>query len=264
MSINTFLRERKSTRTFKEKALNSDVVSSILNAMSEFDQCETVEFKLLEDGDRVYKALDGKAGYAGIMIKAPAYLAVNYKDESKYGKIHGAYKIEELITKLVKLGLSTCWITVSYLDEATKNEIEVNEHTDYIIALGESAESTILNSAPTSSRRDVTKLVFMGDFDTPADPDELANLGLLDLFSSARYAPSHMNRQPWRFLVGKKKVELYIKNDKHVNTSLTDAGIIMYYYDGLLKAMGGTGEWDISVDDSENIDGYIKVGEHNL
>lgn len=114
MLTTQFLKSRTSTRDFKDKALGDQMLKKVSKLVdSEVIKLgeEDLAFIIQIDGDKVYKALDGKAGYRGVMIEAPAYIALNVLNDEEGSLVKGAYGIEELITEFNELGLGNCWIT---------------------------------------------------------------------------------------------------------------------------------------------------------
>ena len=71
------------------------------------------------------------------------------------------------------------------------------EFVDYIIGFGKPEVQDVFSEDRVSPRFSVRELVFKNHLDSPADLTELENYGLFDLFSSIRFAPSHINAQPF-------------------------------------------------------------------
>ena len=138
--MNNFLRNRKSVRDFKDKKLKYDMLEEIkgyCNQLKEKKDQEGFQFLLFEDGNRIYKSLEGIGGYAGVMIKSPHYIALNIKDNREESTIYGAYFMEKLITKLADLNIGSCWIGLEGVDEDTKKDLfQVTEGSiDYLLLL---------------------------------------------------------------------------------------------------------------------------------
>lgn len=239
MEIKNFLKSRISTREYKNEKLDEETskrVHEIVNKEAEKLGRENLAFLLNTDGESVYNALNGVAGYKGVMIKAPAYIALDARNNDPATIVKGAYGVEELITKLTNLGLGTCWITVSEVNELVKQTAFNYSEGDINILLavgypvdGEKRERSYVDRGATED------LVFLGDFDTPATDEELKYRGLGHIFDYAKFAPSTNNAQPWRFLIVDDELRLYIEDYKGYE-NLIDAGIMMYYIDELSKA----------------------------
>ena len=96
MLTTQFLKSRTSTRDFKDVDLKKADLEKLENIIdSEIIKLgkDDLAFIVQTDGKSVYKALDGKAGYQGIMIKAPAYLALNTLNDDPASLVKGAYGV---------------------------------------------------------------------------------------------------------------------------------------------------------------------------
>lgn len=239
MDTKDLLKYRTSTREYKNQRLEEDTVkkvSEIINEETKKLGTENLEFILNTDGDTVYNALNGVAGYKGVMIKAPAYIALDAFNNDPSTIVKGAYGIEEINLKLHNMGLATCWITVSDVDELVKQNAFSYSKGDIniLLAVGyplneEFSEHSYVDRGATED------LIFFDDFDTPATDEDLEQRGLNDIFNYAKFAPSAHNEQPWRFLIVDDEIRLYIEDYKG-DVNLIDAGIMMYYIDELSKA----------------------------
>ena len=266
MNYINFLKERRSVREYQDKDLSSDQISNINNAITEVEEAgarDYVKFHLVEDSDRFYELLDGKAGYAGVMIKAPAYIAMEYKEESLEALLQGAVFMEELITKLQGLDLSTAWITLGAASEEAREQLFGihGDNISYALSVGKAKGKRPFDRPVTSSRLDVDQIVFTDrTFEHPA-MEEVKNYGMRELFDALRNAPSHKNLQPWRFVLADGVVTLYLRADDNTNWSLTAGGIIMYYFQRLAEKMGLTGAWEIDIQEDGD---FYKVGSFKL
>ena len=239
MDTKNLLKYRTSTREYKDEKLDEATakkVYEIVNEEAEKLGRENLAFLLNTDGDSVYKALDGVAGYRGVMIKSPAYIALDARNNDAATIVKGAYGVEEIITKLNKLGLETCWITVNDVDETVKQSAFNYSEGDINILLAVGYPLNDERRERSFRDRGATEdLVFLGDFDTPATDEDLKYRGLGHIFDYAKFAPSSNNSQPWRFLIVDDELRLYIEDYKG-DVNLIDAGIMMYYIDELSKA----------------------------
>ena len=71
----------------------------------------------------------------------------------------------------------------------------------------------------------------------------LENYGVFDVFSSVRYAPSHKNFQPLRFVLKGSVVEAYMLKSDEDSRSLIDMGVLLVYREEMLKTMGIEKNW---------------------
>ena len=264
MVMTNFLQKRKSVRDFKKKAVSKESLASIKSFIDEISsETPSVGFKLFENGNVIYEGLKGKAGYSGVMIEAPSYVALVEKDDSVKTQIYKGYYLEKLNTKIVDLDLDSCWITVDQVDDETKKNIFGfdGENVNYIIAFGYGVGKKLFTPETTSDRLARSEIVFKDEIGNKIDDEDLINLGLDDIFSSVRYAPSHKNAQPWRFVVKSPKVVLYMVKSEEDSRSLVDIGVVMFYFEEMAKTIGRYGKWTLELEDQGD---YLKIGEFTM
>lgn len=271
MLMSNFLKDRKSVRDFKNKKLDNKVFEEIKEYCSGLEKEEgqdSFEFMFFEDGDRIFKSLKGLGGYAGVMIKSPHYIGLNLKNEKEESIIYGGYYIEKLITKLTNLNVGSCWVIIKDVDLKTKEDLFNIEkgNIDYLLAIGYPIAKNPFVTEPFSSRLGVEDILFKDEIGKPIEVDELESRGLDDLFYYIRFAPSSYNNQPWRFVLKDHKVTLLLAYSSKEQLNLTDAGIIMYYFESLIKSMGINNRWKL-IDKPDYEDEkyrYRYIGEFNI
>ena len=136
---------------------------------------------------------------------------------------------------------------------------------NYILAIGYGkARNPFINDS-FSDRIGVEEIVFTDKIGNHANVDDLENRGLGDLFYYIRFAPSTLNKQPWRFLLERDKVTLLIKYNKGEEPNLIDAGIVMYYFESLGESIGLNSKWQlVSNTVEEGNDCYRYIAELKL
>ena len=101
MLMSDFLLTRKSVRTFKNKKLDKRSIEEVEKIITDINTAEEhTEYKLFLNGDEISERLEGKAGYAGVMIKAPAYIAMQTLVEEPIAYIEGCLLYTSLYSSL--------------------------------------------------------------------------------------------------------------------------------------------------------------------
>lgn len=262
--MTNFLQKRKSVRNFKTDTVPRDALENIKLLMNEMGTNESgISFSLYENGKIIAEGLRGKAGYAGVMIEAPHYIALDIDGNKPLNILKGGYCLEKLNTKIVDLDIDTCWITVDSVDADTKRAIfgENGTGIDYLIALGYGQKKKLFDPEVTSSRLSVEEIVFADTIGNPISIETLENYGVFDVFSSVRYAPSHKNFQPWRFVLKGAEVDAYMVKSDEDNRSLIDMGVILFYMEEMLKTIGINKKWTIDLKDAGK---YYYIGSFTL
>ncbi|MDY6043985.1 MAG: nitroreductase family protein [Peptoniphilus sp.] len=265
--MTNFLQKRRTVREFAPTKLSDLEMKAVRDEISEVEskaKDSDVSFAFYENGDTIAERLKGKAGYGGVMIAAPYYIALRVKSHDKAELIRTGYYLEMLNTALIELNFGTCWITVTQVDADTKRSLfgEGGEFVDYIIGFGKSKVQDVFDEDRVSPRHSVDELVFKDHLDSPASLADLENYGLFDLFSSIRFAPSHVNAQPWRFLLKDDgTVTLYMDKSKG-EKSYVDIGVVMYYYEAMLANTGTQKRWELI--EGADVDGLEPVAKTSL
>lgn len=270
MLMTNFLKNRKSVREFKNKNANIDILDEIklsLDILEKEEGSNSIKFKLYENGEKIYDRLKGVGGYSGVMIESPHYVVLELMNDEEKSIIYGAYYMEKLISQLNQLGVDTCWVSIENADNDTKKEIfgDIVGKIDYILALGYGKRRNPFVNETFSDRIGVEELVYSDEIGKFANIDDLENRGLDDLFYYVRFAPSTLNKQPWRFLLEKDKVTLLLKYSKGETPNLVDAGIAMYYFESLAESIGIDRKWELvnGTVEKEN-DNYKYIAELKL
>lgn len=272
MIMSNFLRDRKSVREFKKKKVDVKTLDNIQEKIQELkDEMKdsNVDFKLYEKGEILYSTFENKGGYAGVMIESPHYIVLDFKNREKETLTRGAYYMEKLISDINNIGLNTCWITVPDIDEKSRRDIFGQEigDVDYLLGLGYEKLRNPFETEPFSERISVEKLVYDGEIGRFSEVEDLENKGLMDIFYYIRYAPSHKNLQPWRFLLVGSSVNMLLEYKEWDEGLLVDAGIIMYYFHELAQSQGMSNEWRL-MDKMEEVEigdkKYRYIAEYKL
>lgn len=269
--MSNFLKNRKSIRDFKKKKLDNRTRTEVLEIFKDLEEevnNEYFNFILFEEGDKIYKTLDGLAGYGGVMIESPYYIGIRLKEVTEKTIITASYYTEKLMTLLTNENLGTCWVNVKDVDKDIKANVlgEDNKNIGYLVALGYPKAKNPFVQEATSSRYGVSDIVYKEKIGNPISIEELESRGLDDLFYYIRFAPSNYNLQPWRFILKDHKIVLLLKYSEEGKTDLMDAGIIMYYFKALGEVIGLKNEWslldeaDVEYGDSK----YKPIGEFRL
>lgn len=304
MLMANFLRNRKSSREFRNKNLRENTLKDIKSSMeSVLAEASDVNlgFVLYEDGDRIARELDGIGGYAGVMVKSPHYIAIEFKDREDKTEIYGAYYTEKLLSLINDMGVDGCWLTMSHVDVEKRKEVfgENGDKIDYVLAIGypplrnpfellsekitgneggdtylsamgkpEVKKEAARFASTSGSRLGIEKIVFKDRIENPATVEELDHMGLYELFYYVRFAPSNRNLQPWRFLVEDGKVKLLMAYLDELGYSLVDAGVVMYYFESMIKSghyMGSKSTWKLIDGEVEGSGAkYRYIAEFNI
>lgn len=267
MPLRKILSERKSIREFKEKAVPLNVLREILSDVQYRDSLikETdLEAMLLEDGALAHSILNGITGYNGHMVKAPHYVLFLSNDIENH-PIQTGYYAESLMMKLAMAGIDSCWLNVPPDGSLIKSAMGIDDEREAsaLIAVGyKKWDKKVINPVATggnysqadlkvvddntSSRLQPEEIVYLEEWGKTMSWEDLKNYGLEDVFHYVRFAPSTLNRQPWRYILRNRKIFLAIRRDETNNEhEMLEAGIAMFYLERIMSEHNMHGFWTL-------------------
>lgn len=285
METTNVIRNRKSVREYANKVVKQELIDDILS--TEFKSIgKDISFGIYKDGQQAYLNLDGKVGYYGKMIEAPHYLYILSDKDDNYMESTG-YVGEKLALKAADLGLGTCWIDMDYnkeVNDEVKSILQLGSDKVLtgLLAIGYPKRKTSLwtvfkgskSSADngyafdvktveqnSSQRLSIGEIVYIDEFGNSASYKDLEKRGLAEIFYYVRLAPSWGNRQPWKYLVTKKGIELYMRADEMKEETIRlEAGVAMLYFELASKELGVSGLWNF--DSGNDVNDYYYIGTY--
>lgn len=273
--MNKVIAKRKSLRDFADKRLSNDdfkMLDSWLENLPKLSDADGLDYKYFDDGAHFAGKLEGVAGYNGVMIHAPQYLVFVTKEGSSNLKSAG-YAAEWVALKLTEQKIGSCWVSTNSNESKIDEILGVGQGYSVvcILAIGypktpsllasifgdfsktRTAQQSVEASAGVNltSRMSAKDFMYMGEFGKEADLEEVYQRGYLEAFHYMRFAPSSLNRQPWRFVIGDEYILLVVDaNDGYDDDRLAylEAGIAMLYFKVAMSSEGLDGYWDLSED----------------
>lgn len=235
MSVLEIIRERRSVRTFDGRVVSREdrekleqFISSISNPFGipvEFILLDTEEYGLFSPvitGEKLY--------VAGKVKKIP------------YADAAFGYSFERLVLYAWSLGIGTTWIGGTMKRELFEKAAGLSdgEMMPCVSPLGYPAkrksirEVMMRKAVGADNRMSAEKLFFEGSLDTAlsrAKKEEIA-----DLIEMVRWAPSAVNKQPWRIIAADGQFHFYEKKDSGYVSDATgdlqkiDVGIALCHF----------------------------------
>ncbi|NTW72604.1 MAG: nitroreductase [Eubacteriaceae bacterium] len=286
MPIRDIIMRQKSIRDFKDQKVPREIINEVISTNKSGNEivCSTnVLGMYLEDGEKVYRSLQGIAGYNGVMIKAPQYILIMSKNIENH-PLNAGYFGEEFVLHLAKKGVDSCWIHIPEDGELLKEALGIVDDKEAagLIAIGyRKSEKKVVNPMKvgdsygksdvrlvddnTSDRLGTEEIVYLSKWGQHPTHEKLKELGLDHIFYYVRMAPSTLNRQPWRFLLKDKKIFLAIKMTEGIphESDMIDAGIVMHYFDVIMDQYSYHGRWRVLEHSAKNFgipEDYYVVG----
>lgn len=274
MLFKEYLLGRKSTREYSDRKIEDEKIGQLKIIAKEITEkigSNLLSFEFFDNGHEIYDKLEGRGGYSGVMIKSPHYFGVKMANGDKETRIKAAYAMQAVLKSAFEFGIGTCWVDISNIPHSLELELAGDDShiVNYLFALGYPKEKGFFDfkskiSAITginkfdikrelksdgSSRLPISELVYLNEWGNNVEYEVLEQWGLDELFYHLRNAPSHLNSQPWRFILDNDVIKLGMLRPED-EANLTDIGIMMYLFEGLANEMGMKEKWNIQLSDT--------------
>jgi len=200
MDIYEAIFKRRSVRKYSDKDLSSSFLDKLDNYTDNLDKLYDnidIDVHIVEEGNKIQNIMSGIIGSYG-KIKAPHYLIITSEKKKGYLENIG-FALEPLVLKLTKAKIGTCWIGGHVPKEELKNIVNIKDDHEalILISLGH-AKNSLLRDKKDAKRKDISKIIKGGIDD-----------GWKLYIECARFAPSAVNSQPWRFKGKANKLHAY-------------------------------------------------------
>lgn len=240
---------RHSVRTYDGTPLSPDDASSLAGLRPERLGAAGVRHVLIQGADALERIMRGLVGSYGRIAGAPALVAmIAQKHDPGHASALG-YLGQQVVLEAVSRGLSTCWVAGAFRRAAVGEFTELAEGEEVlcISPIGHAAETSGLRRLHDASLRWMTP---GRGKRKPLDEivrGEAAEPWLRATLEAARWAPSAVNMQPWRFTVlDDRRVQLDSPGGLDSKQAL-DCGIAMANFAIAARAQGAPGAWELQL-----------------
>ena len=241
--IAEIVRGRRSVRTFDGKEISGNTLEKLSTFMAKVENPYgiPVEFKLLDAGKYELKCpvVSGTNLYVGAKVPQIPHM------EEAFG-----YSFEMFVLYAWSIGVGTVWVGGTMDRPAFERamELEQNERMLCMSPLGSPSkkmsfrESMMRKAIKADSRNPFDTLFFDGSFNLPLTEEKAGQLA--QPLEMVRWAPSAVNKQPWRVVVKKDAVHFYLKRTKGFhgertgNLQKVDLGIALCHFELAAKEHG--------------------------
>lgn len=243
-SLMETIKHRTSVRTFRTDALWKTDEDKIMEcaAAAANPYGLPIEWRILHAKEQGLNA--------PVISGADTYLAGKMKKEPHAEEAFG-FSFEEIVLFAEEIGLGTTIIagTMNRSEFEKAMEMADDEVMPCTTPLGYPAakrglkEIAMRKAIGADKRIKVEEFLFDKSFDTPADVSALGELA--DVFEMVRWAPSAVNKQPWRLVLDDHKLHFYKKGNKGFVDADTgwdiqkiDIGIAMLHFEKGAEEIG--------------------------
>lgn len=237
MNLMDALYKRKSVRKYLNKQLPAEVFEEMQNIIQTAERLYPeipMNIHIVKEGEKIHKISSGFIGSYG-KIEAPHYLVVTSEEKEGYLENIG-FTLENVVLQLTEMNIGTCWIGGSINKSLLKNIITIEEKQFPVIVLSfgtPEKEEDLKPKTPDSYKRKALKDIIKGDL----------NSDWTYIMNAVRVAPSAVNFQPWRYIIDRNSVDLYVAKKliitKHIELmQKIDAGISLSHLNIACKDKG--------------------------
>lgn len=238
------IRVRRSRRIYDGRPLGDGLLDALNRVCAEFTPFPGARAVLVDSNpEAVFK---GAVGHYGQIKNAPAYIAFVGDMRERHVQERVGYLGEGIILEATHLGLATCWVGGFFRPEVAASGVGTAGH-ERVLAVTPvgfvpdeySFEERLMSGfGRHHKRRDIREL-------TTGLPSDVWPEWVGAALAAARLAPSAVNRQPWRFDVGERKITVSVDNEKDTFgiSKRLDCGIAMLHLELGALYHGVSGMW---------------------
>ena len=245
--LSELIRSRRSVRTFDGSPLRSEdrekleaFIAGITNPFG-----IPVQFILLNAKEN---------GLSSPVITGESLYVAGKVQKVPYADVAFGYSFEQFVLYAWSLGIGTTWIggTMKRALFEKAAEITDGEMMPCVSPLGYPAgkksvrEALMRKGVGADTRMPANRIFFEDTWEKPLSAEKAENLS--ELMEMVRWAPSAVNKQPWRIIVKDNQFHFYEKKDKgYVSEAVgdmqkIDVGIALCHFIMGLKEQGQTAE----------------------
>ena len=197
MNMFDIIFSRKSIRSFYQETIDWEVIEDILrfaNSLPMLTKDIKVEFKLISN-------IEQNQGFNGpFAVKAPYYISLSSEKKDDY-LVNAGYLMQQLSLYIETKELGTCFLGAASPGWPLKKTMKF----DYVFALafGKSKEPLYRDSFLAKRSPESDLVVYKEEISTD----------VRKMLDAARLAPSAYNGQPWRFVVYKNRIHIFVKKN---------------------------------------------------
>jgi len=270
MNYSVLIQNRKTFREYSDKKVS---LSSLKNLKAYYRHSvrrliPDIKTRLDLFGADAQTALEGAAGYSQFLIGAPQYMVL-LSERHPLAHLNAGYIMEDLILKLVDMGLDSCYLTFTD-SERIKSALNIDSELDVaaIVAFGhgrKSAKRMQINIRSMSDidmtakrqymepKHSIYDLAFLGTWGNIHRLDEYIGFYddmLWESLYALTLAPSYLNRQAYGILLRDGIVSLISKPDEF-NTPIDrdlSLGIALLHFTAVAEERGAKLHWHFDDD----------------
>lgn len=215
-NIPSLILSRHSVRSYLIKEIEKDKIDLLNKEIDKINSLSNLSILLINNEKEAFSSF---LSHYGHFNNVNNYLIIKGKKNDKDIFYKAGYYGEHLVLMMESIGLSSCWVGVSYSKKKVKKYLNEDEQLVIVIAFGYKEKDGVLHKM-----KDINKL-YESNVTVP-------NWFFFAL-EQARLAPTALNQQKYKFIYHEDETVDLI--DKGGPYSKVDLGIVKYHFDSLSK-----------------------------
>ena len=268
-NIKELIKNRRSVRTYDGRAITAEDKARLCAFMENIENPYGigVAFKLMDAGENGLKC--------PVVIGTDLYVSGKIKRLPSAFEAFG-YSFEMLVLYAQSLGIGTVWLGGTMNRSAFEAAMELAEDEMMPCAspLGYPAkkmsmrESMMRKAIKADDRLPFEELFFDGSFDDPLTEEKAGELAYP--LEMVRWAPSAVNKQPWRAVVKDNAVHFYLKrssgfgNHEALDMQRIDMGIALCHFDLAAREVGMKPSFSQDAPRISHDDGIVYIASYRI
>lgn len=266
-NIEKLIRERRSVRTFDDKKLSAEDKEKLCDYIKTINNPYNlpVEFKLIENMS------------TPVVVGTDLYVAAKMKDTPDMSVAYG-YSFEKMVLFALSLGIGTVWIGGTMDRASFEKAINLSDDEvmpcisplGYIAKKMSLRETMMRKGVKANERLPLEEIAYKNSFENPLTKKDLDKLTLP--LEMVRFAPSAVNKQPWRMVVTDDAVHFYLKRSKgfkatsKLDMQKIDIGIALCHFELTANEIGISTEFVVENPNIEckNSEEYIATYKYKI
>lgn len=273
MNYSALIQNRKTVHEFTDKNVSLSALRTLRgyyrNSVKRL--IPEITTRLYFFGADAQSALEGSAGYGQFLVGAPQYMVL-LTEKHPLSRLNAGYIMEDLILKLVDMGLDSSFLTFTDSDQIKKAlNIDSPLEVAAIAAFGHGKKAVKrmhLNIRSMSDidiearrhymepRRSIYDLACLGVWGNIHLLDEYIGFYddmLWESLYAVTFAPSYLNRQAYGFLLRDGSVSLISKPDEYNTPDDRDLslGIALLHFTAVAQEKHADLHWQFDCDSSQ-------------
>lgn len=273
VNIQDVIYRRISFRAYKPEPVSFDDLEAVRRAgeRAEILSDAEMQFHLRTDA-QMGREIKGVIGDYGKTIHAPHYIVLASREHEGYLTDAG-FRFEQMVLDATERGLGTCWVGLMFKEASLRSTLGLDDSWRIIVLspIGHPLKNSLTNRmlrtlAGSKGRKPIDKLFFWRRHGEMLPTNVTSDQHLMQVLEATRWAPSWMNKQPWRFVLLEREILVYkIQHQEREGKDYNrlDCGIAMCHLHVTARSLGIKGHFELGsfevpgLSDAEPIGKYV-------